>query len=318
MDSMRKIKVVEFEVKVVFKGEVYLRVADVCKVFGYKTQKAFIADYADKVVKIKGCGNCIKQSDYNQLLDTDEQAYERQEIKEVTKVADARIEYNSSKKILPLKKMFGLQQLAMMNHMTVDEYIQKVELPKNREDAISETLKVKNDYDEYNKKITEFKDRFSGLEQFDLQLRFVTKESKNSIDCRVYLVGNGIIREVTYSDDYDYCEYDKLYVNEAGNVILPVYNYDDDIRWEVNLSQTKLDRDFRQYSMIENLAYISQEQIAYESVSDSDYIFRYDDDVLSLYVETDFVLAMMKPDDSRWVYYDGIAEMEVLADIVCM
>ena len=214
--------------------------------------------------------------------------------------------------------MFGLQQLAMMNHMTVDEYIQKVELPKNREDAISETLKVKNDYDEYNKKITEFKDRFSGLEQFDLQLRFVTKESKNSIDCRVYLVGNGIIREVTYSDDYDYCEYDKLYVNEAGNVILPVYNYDDDIRWEVNLSQTKLDRDFRQYSMIENLAYISQEQIAYESVSDSDYIFRYDDDVLSLYVETDFVLAMMKPDDSRWVYYDGIAEMEVLADIVCM
>ena len=314
---MRKIKAVEFEVKVVFKGEVYLKVADVCKVFGYKTQKAFIADYSDKVIKIKGCGNCVKQSDYNEMLEADEEACQRQEIKEVTKVTDARIEYNGSKKILGLKKMFGLQQLALASHMSVDEYIMKVEIPSNREEAVSDTLKAKNDYDKYNKKITEIKRRFGclDLEHYGLQLRFVTKESKNSIDFRAYLVGKGFMREVTYFDEY--CEYDKLYINESGNVILPVYNYDDDIKWEVNLSQSKIDRDFREFSMIENLLYIAQEEIGYKSESDDDYIFSYDDDVFSLWVEAEFVGTMMKPEDSRYVYYDGVAEIEV-DEIVCM
>ena len=314
---MRKIKAVEFEVKVVFKGEVYLKVADVCKVFGYKTQKAFIADYSDKVIKIKGCGNCVKQSDYNEMLEADEEACQRQEIKEVTKVTDARIEYNGSKRILGLKKMFGLQQLALASHMSVDEYIMKVEIPSNREEAVSDTLKAKNDYDKYNKKITEIKRRFGclDLEHYGLQLRFVTKESKNSIDFRAYLVGNGFMREVTYFDEY--CEYDKLYINESGSVILPCYNYDYDIRWEVNLSDTKIDRDFRQHSMIENLLYIAQEEICYKSESDDDYIFSYDDAVFSLYVETDFIGTMMKPEDSRYVYYDGVAEIEV-DEIVCM
>ena len=312
---MKNKKVVEFEVKVMYKGEVFLRISDVSRVFGYKTQKAFIADYADKVVKIKGCGNCIKQSDYNKMLEADEQAFEKQEIKEVTKVSDARIEYNSSKKILGLKKMFGLQQLALMNHMTVDEYIEKIELPRNREQAISDTLREKNDYDKYNKDIAELKDRFADIEQYGLELKFVTKESENSIGFRAYLVGNGVIREVTYFNDY--YEYDKLYINEAGDVILPVYNYDDDIRWEVNLSETKLDRDFRQYSMIENLLYIVEEEIAYTSTSDDDYVFSYDDDVFSLDIPTDFITAMMKPSDSRYTYYDGIADVEVL-DVVCM
>ena len=314
---MRKIKAVEFEVKVVFKGEVYLKVADVCKVFGYKTQKAFIADYSDKVIKIKGCGNCMKQSDYNQMLDEDEEASERQEIKEVTKVCDARIEYNGSKKILGLKKMFGLQRLAMLKNMSVDEYIEKVELPKNRQDAVSDTLKAKNDYDKYNEKIAKIKAKFSGLEQYGLELRFVTKESENTIDFRGYIVGNGIIREVTYSDEYDYCEYDKLYINEVGDIILPVYNFDADIRSEVNLSKTKIDRNFREFGMIENLLYIAQEEIGYVSMSDDDYIFSYDDDVFSLYVETDFIATMMKPEDSRYTYYDGVAEIEV-DEIVCM
>ena len=311
---MRKIKVVEFEVKVVFRGEVYLRVADVSKVFGYKTQKSFIADYADKVIKIKGCGNCIKQSDYNQMLDADEEASERQEMKEVTKVSDARIDYNRSKSIIGLKMMFGLKQLAMLKNMSVDEYIEKVELPKNREDAISDTLRAKNNYDRYNKDIAEIKDRFSSLEEYGLELKFVTRESKHDVDCRAYVIGNGFMREVTYLDEY--CEYDKLYINEAGDVILPFYNWNEDLKWEVNLSETKIDRDFREYSMISNLCYICQEEIAYKSTLDRDYI-SYDEDVFNLYIETEFVLAMMKPEDSRYVYYDGIAEVEV-DDIVCM
>ena len=315
---MKKIKVVEFEVKVVFKGEVYLRVADVCKVFGYKTQKAFIADYADKVVKIKGCGNCIAQTDYNRLLEEDEDAYATQEIKEVTKVSDARIEYNSHKKILGLKKMFGLKRLAMAKNMTVDQYIEQVELPRNKEQAVSDTLNSKNNYATYVKKIAELKDRFSGLEEFGLQLRFLTRESESDIDFRAYILGNGVIREVTWFDDDNYCEYDKLYINEAGDLILPVYDWDNDIRSEVNLSDTKLDRDFRQYSMIENLLYICQEQIAYKSTFDDDYIFSYDNDVFSLYVPTEFMSFIMKPSDSKYVYYDGVADIEVLDDIISM
>ena len=316
---MKNKKAVEFEVKVVFKGEVYLRVADVSKVFGFKTQKAFISDYSDKVIKIKGCGNCIKQSDYNQMLEADEEASERQEIKEVTKVSDARIEYNGSKRILGLKMMFGLERLAMARHMTVDEYIEKVELPRNKEQAVSDVLNAKNNYATYVKDIAKIMRRFSGLEQYGLELRFVTRESKDSVDFRAYLVGNGIMREVTYSDECDYCEYENMYVNEAGDLILPVYDYDNDIRWEVNLSETKIDRDFREYGMVENLLYISQEKIPYKSTLDcSDYIFSFDDDWLNLYVETDFIVAMMKPEDSRFVYYDGVAKVEVLDDIVCM
>ena len=320
MDIIMKkiIKPVEFEVKVVFKGEVYLRVADVCKVFGYKTQKAFIADYSDKVIKIKGCGNCIKQSDYNEMLEADEDVYAKQEMKEVTKVSDARIEYNGSKKMMGLKMIFGLQGLALAKHMSVDEYIEKIELPKNREQAVSDVLNSKNNYATYVKDIAKIKDAFSDVEQYGLQLRFVTKESERNIDFRAYLVGNGVVLDVTNFDDcLECCEYDKLYINEAGNLILPFYNWDEGLKGEINLSETKIDRDFRQYGMVENLLYLAQEQIAYKSTLDGDYI-SYDEDVLSLYIETEFVLAMMKPEDSRYTYYSGIAEVEVLDDIVCM
>ena len=66
-----------------------------------------------------------------------------------------------------------------------------------------------------------------------------------------------------------------------------------------------------------NNARFSQEELAYKSTLDGDYV-SYDEDVLSLYIETEFVLAMMKPEDSRYTYYSGIAEVEVLDDIVCM
>ena len=319
MDIMKNKKAVEFEVKVVFKGEVYLRVADVSKVFGFKTQKAFISDYSDKVIKIKGCGNCIKQSDYNQMLEADEEASERQEIKEVTKVSDARIEYNGSKRILGLKMMFGLERLAMARHMSIDEYIEKVELPRNKEQAVSDVLNSKNNYATYVKKIAEIKDAFSDVEKFGLQLKFLTKESERDIEFKAFLVGIGTLLDVTNFDDCcNCCEYDKLYINEVGNVILPFYNWDENLKGEINLSETKIDRDFRQYGMVENLLYISQEEIPYKSTLDcSDYIFSFDDDWLNLYVETDFIVAMMKPEDSRFVYFDGIEEVEV-DDIVCM
>ena len=89
------------------------------------------------------------------------------------------------------------------------------------------------------------------------------------------------------------------------------------IREELKEVARKIDRDFRQHSMIENLLYIAQEEICYKSESDDDYIFSYDDDVFSLYIETDFIGSMMKPEDSRYVYYDGVAEIEV-DEIVCM
>ena len=124
--------------------------------------------------------------------------------------------------------------------------------------------------------------------------------------------------DVTNFDDCcNCCEYDKLYINEVGNVILPFYNWDENLKGEINLSETKIDRDFRQYGMVENLCYICQEEVGYKSTLDGDYI-SYDDDVFNLYLETEFVLAMMKPSDSRYVYYDGVAEIEVLDDIISM
>lgn len=64
MGSVSTRKEYTIKTRITISDITYYRVAEVCKVLGYKTQKQFKEKYNDKVAKIQGCGMCITADDY--------------------------------------------------------------------------------------------------------------------------------------------------------------------------------------------------------------------------------------------------------------
>lgn len=86
-------KPVKFETKIIHESKVYLKVSDVAKALGYK-QQDFINEHSQLVEKISGI-NCIRETDFNNLLVENEKALSKQGQIEVTKIETLRNKVNS-------------------------------------------------------------------------------------------------------------------------------------------------------------------------------------------------------------------------------
>lgn len=90
MDRRRRIimankKEIKFETKIFHENKVYLALSDVTKALNYPTKQSFIDAHSDVIIKIKGIGGCILETDYNGLLVKDDGALSKQKRIEVTK-----------------------------------------------------------------------------------------------------------------------------------------------------------------------------------------------------------------------------------------
>lgn len=65
---MAKEKETKFTTKIIYGNNVYLMLSDVAKALNYPTKQLFVDANADIVTGIKGIGNCILETDYNNLL----------------------------------------------------------------------------------------------------------------------------------------------------------------------------------------------------------------------------------------------------------
>ena len=88
-----KNKPVEFKTKLFHEGKVYLQLSDVVKALRYK-RADFISEYSQLVEKISGI-QCIKETDYNNLLSKNEKALSVQGQIEITKIETLRSKINT-------------------------------------------------------------------------------------------------------------------------------------------------------------------------------------------------------------------------------
>lgn len=140
-------KPIKFETKIFYNSKVYLKVTDVAKVFNQRMAD-FKDAHPDMITKISSCGDCISETDFNQLLADNSAAMHKQGQLEITKVESLRTKTDAVMSFQPFKMLFGrsmLQQLAdIKGCRSIEEYITKYELPGEMDKALQELLQNNN------------------------------------------------------------------------------------------------------------------------------------------------------------------------------
>lgn len=312
-------KETKFTTKIFHDNKVYLTLSDVTKALNYKTKQSFIDLHSDMITKIKGIGDCILETDYNSLLVKDDNALSKQGHIEITKIETLRNKIDMVTGMYPLKLAFGKGYFDLMakKHgcMSVEEYILKYDLPQEEQKCLKEIQEHRESNAYYKEEIAALYDKskldIDKLRQYGLDVQVMTQiTSDGHMNLISHIVGKGVFIE--YSS-YDYHEWDKISIDEKGNVLVPYFNYDDcpeEGELIINLTESAIDRDFRNYRITENLAWCIK-NLKVESLEDYEYdIFHYHSDTIDFEIGIELLVKMVKPDLSDTVFVDGIVVCE--------
>lgn len=310
---------VKFKTKIFYNNKIYLRLSDVAKALGYKTKQTFMDCHFNIVTRIKGIGDCILETDYNSLLVKDDKALSKQKHIEITKVDTLRNKIDMITSMYPLKLAFGKGYFDLMarSHgcISVEEYILKYDLPEEEQKCLKEIQEHRESNTYYKEEIAALYDKsrldIDKLRKCGLDVQVMTQvTSDGHMNLISYIVGKGVF--IKFSS-YDYHEWDKISVDEKGNVSVPYFNYDDhpeEGEQIINLTELAIDRDFRNYGIVENLAWCI-ENLKVESLEDYEYdVFHYRSDTIDFEIGIELLVKIIKPDSSDTIFVDGIVEFE--------
>lgn len=312
-------KIIKFNTKIIHNNNIYLRVSDVAKVFHLKITE-FKELHPDMVEKIPSCGECINEMRFNQLLSNDSYAMKNQGQLEITKVESLRAKTASVINFQPFKILLGrsmLQRLADMNGCkSIEEYITKYELPEEMNKALRELLQTSKRNTDYTKMVdyTFHKtDRFDieKIRSFGLNVQVLTSiKSDGRMDLDVFVVGKGVFYRITNYGDYE--QWDNLYADSNGDLILPLYDYDskNPEEIEINLSQSGIDRDFREYTVIENMVWCIKNLLV-TGIEDYEYeVIGCDLYTIKFSVSIELLIKMIRPDAVSTLFVDKVVDID--------
>lgn len=313
-------KTVKFNTKIINDNKVYLKASDVAKTLGYSKAQDFINEHPSIVEKISGI-QCVKETDFNNLLSQNESALQNQGQIEVTRIETLRSKVDSVMGFQGLKMLLARDFLQMMAEKTGcdsrEEYLVRHEIPEEKRKALQELMRDGKSNSDYLNMVEYLhdKERFDidKLRSFDLDVQYLI-----SIDCmgRVeidsYVVGHGVFCHIT--DLGDYAAWDEMYIDENGDKILPFYNYDSKNPEEkeqlVNLSKPDVDHDFRENNVVENMIWCIQ-NLDVTALEDYEFeVFGYFDGVIDFSMGIELLAKIIKPAAVSTIYTDKLIDLE--------
>ena len=317
-------KPVKFETKIIHESKVYLKVSDVAKALGYK-QQDFINEHSQLVEKISGI-NCIRETDFNDLLSQNESALQKQGQIEITKIETLRSKVDSVMSFQSLKLLLARDFLQMMADRTgcasKEEYIITHEIPAEKRKALQELMQDGKSNSNYRNMVEYLhdKERFDidKLRSFGLDVQYlVSIDCMGRVDVDAYVVGHGVFCHLT--DLGDYAAWDEMYIDENGDIILPFYNYDsknpEDKEQMINLSKPDVDHDFREGNAVKNMIWCIQ-NLDVTALEDYEYeVFGYFDCVIDFSMSIELLVKIIKPDAVSTIYTDKLIDVETLGSI---
>lgn len=311
-------KTVKFTTKIFHNNKVYFKLSDVSKALNYPTKQSFIDIHHDIIVRIKGIGDCVSESDYNALLARDRGSLSKQKYMEVTKIETLRNNIDMVTSMYPLKLVFGKEYFEMMadRHgcLSVDEYILKYDLPEEEQKCLKEIQEHSERNTCYKEEVQALYDKsrldIDKLRQCGLDIQVMTQITCDGhMNLISYIIGDGVF--LKYSS-YDYHEWEKISIDDKGNILVPYFNYDypDEGERIINLSGIEVGRDFRKYGMVENIIWCI-ENLKIGALEDYEYdVLDFRSDTVEFEVSTELLVKMIRPDASDTVYVDGIVVSE--------
>ena len=296
-----------FKKRLLCDGKVYLSLPDCAEVLGVDIDNLRSVITDNSIVSIDGFGECITEADFNQLLDT-------QFVNLPIRHQFTRFETLDDKagvliNMYPLKLMVAndyFKSKAELAGLSVNDYIKQVDFPdelsKTWDVMLSKPLVVE-DVDRYRESVrVGFMPIIDFLKSYGIQLQHLVVWHNGSVSFRSYYVGPGVF----WSVDPDLVEdddWEHAVVREDGTIRVPSESYKNNY-----FDLTKdVDRDFSQYSVIENLIWCVQ-NIGDVSDEFSDYV-EYNYGGVSFGINKVLLAKLLNPACFKNVYYfDGLPD----------
>lgn len=310
-------KPIEFKTKLIHDNKVYLSLSDVVKVLGYK-RADFINEHSQLVEKISGV-LCVQETDYNNLLAENESTLSNQGQIEVTKIETLRSKVDTVMSFQPLKFALARDYLQMMAARTgcksVEEYVLVHEIQKEKRKALIELVQKKENNSSYKSMLEYLQDKekidIDKIRSFGLDIKYLTSiKNDGKVKLEVYVVGQGVFCEV-----YDMCNYEQwndMYIDDNGDIILPWCAYDSSNPEEImiNLSKTGIDRDFSKYNVVENILWCV-ENLGVKVLEDYECsVFSMFSDTIKFDMPLELLVKLIRPDTVDTIYIDKIIDVE--------
>ena len=310
-----KNKTVKFDTKLIYEGKVYLPLSDVVKALGYK-RTDFLNEHSTLVSKISGVP-CIRETDYNNLLSENESALSKQGQIEITRIETLRSKIDSVMSFQPLKFLMAREYLQMMaaraGCKSVEEYILVHEIPEEKQIALTELMQKTENNSSYTSMIEYLQDteRFDvdKVRNFGLDIQYLIGiDCTGKIHMDTFVVGKSVFYSITDLGDYE--QWDDIYIDENGELILPYYDYVKNEEMQINLSHSEIDRDFSQYNAVENMIWCIN-NLDVSALEDYEWeVFGYHDNTVNFSMPIELLVKLIKPDAIDTIYTNQIFDLK--------
>lgn len=195
------------------------------------------------------------------------------------------------------------------------EYILLHELPEEKRKALKELLQTNTSKSSYEEMIGYLNDKerfdLDKVRGFGLDIQYlIAIENDGRMRLDVYVVGEGVFYEVTNFGNYE--DWNGLYRDGNGDLILPYCNYDSNNPEEVliNLSQTGINRDFSKYNAVKNMFWCI-ENLEVGALEDYEYeVFGCHKDSIDFSMSIELLAKIIKPSTVDTIYTDRLIDIE--------
>ena len=298
-----------FKNRVIVENKVFLLAEDVAKKFGYDSLEIFANARPELIVEKNGLPKLVEETKYNNIIWRDVELSDRIKHLEYTRVDTLRSRAETLRSFYPLKFMLAGGTLESKAHdagyESVEKYINDVDYPKELEEE-KENMARKADLissmEDTKKKINDLVD-YDILKKYNIRLTQYIHINEYGVHIESFLAGKGIFFAL-YDSDY---AFDELKVID-GDLIIPTYDDYEDSFIKKNYGHDISDRDYSQYSCIENLLYL----ILHKEFEDAGVDLMYCQcPGIDFYISQKEMIKMLSPSQySNIILVDGVEDFD--------
>ena len=296
-----------FKKRLLMDGKVYLFLDDCADILG--TDITVLRNICSNIV-FTMFGECITEDDFNFIFD--EYFPEASAVMQFTTFETLDIKAGELIRMYPMKRLFAEDMFMLKAStlgLTIEQYIETIDFPTELEKERSK-MELCNDIggqiSKYKQLVDESVHAVSNIpfEKYGLEFRHVSILDKGRIHFKTFYVGDGVFRDVQL-DLIGGEIWEEAELRDDG-LFVPSFDYSDG----GFLLGNTVKRDFRQYSVYENILYCLD---TIPSVDEwSDYIEIRDGGV-SFSLSKTFLMKLLNRESCPSVYYfDGIPDIEVV------
>ncbi len=328
-----------FGTRVIIVDKVFLLASDCANELGYNSINAFMDDNPGITKSLKGFPKLVDEEDYNKLLVERPEAFNTQGHIEITKVSTLKAKVDSFRGMYGLKYMIAGPMLKAKAKEkgceSVEEYLERYDYPEEAARILRELQAEQEFTKEYDTDASFIRNprifNPENMEKYGIAVQCFTFLNEDRIRLYAFIAGDGFFYELglggdSYElfvdpdgnlvDDEDeagqlLCSgeelFFKMYVNEAGELCIPRFDDDTGEIIPQNIGKTVISRDFKRYSVFENVIWVVQNINGEKEWVDS---ITYDAPGIYASLDDDIILDLILHSYHNNILIEGIVECD--------